>query len=218
MKREDVLAYLADFDLETRYVGEVLLEGKQHAVYRYGDDQIIKVPKRSLYMKLYGAIDYAAVLRDVRLLQTHLSEFVVPTQVLQSRRNADQYLILQTYLPDAVHITGEHIPAIRDDFARIVAVNRSFIEQHRLSIDFFGNIGFRRSIIASLLRRRDLALLNNLLLVERDGRLQIKITDVNLSELRLWWRADVRLFHWLVDWTVFSITRLLIRDHFGIDC
>ncbi len=217
MKRKEVLAYLADFDLEVQRVGDVLLEGKQHAVYHYGDDQIIKVPKRSLYMKLYGAIDYDAVLRDVTLLQTHLSEFVVPTQVLQSRRNPDQYVILQAYLPDAIYITGDRFPAIREDFARIIAVNRHFIEQHRLSIDFFGNIGFRRSILASLLRRREMALLNNLLLVERDGRAHIKITDVNLSELRLWWNADVKLFHWIVDSAVFTITQLLIRDHFGID-
>jgi hypothetical protein len=218
MKRDEVLAYLADFDLAVERLGDVILEGKQHAVYRYGDDQIIKVPKRSLYMKLYGAIDYDAVLRDVTLLQTHLSEFIVPTQVLQSRRSPDQYVIVQTYLPDATFITGDRFPAIRDDFARIVAVNRQFIEQYRLSIDFFGNIGFQRSIIASLLRRRDLALLNNLLLVERAGRPYIKITDVNLSELRLWWRADVKLFHWIVDSAVFTITRLLIRDHFGIEC
>lgn len=216
VNHEDVQRYLQDFDLDPLPLGKRIAGGRQHVIHLYNDSQVIKVPRRSLYMKVYGPFHHATIVRDLNILHDYMDEFVIPTTVLQSRRDADDYAILQPHLPNAEYLTGVNFPATQDDLHRIAQSNRAIIHKYRVSVDFFGNIGFQRSLFASLLRRKHMALMNNLLVVHDNGRPRIKIADTNLSELRFHYHPEVGLFQWLIDSLVFHTTRLLIHDNFGV--
>jgi hypothetical protein len=216
MDREDALAYIANFDLEPALLGAAIAAGRQHSVYLYGDTQVVKLPNQSLYMRLYGAIAPEAIERDVHILTTMLPKYVVPTQVLRSRTDPEAYVVLQEHLPHARFISGTEYHRVRDELEEIVLINHTIIEQHRLSIDFFSYQGFRQSMRAFFMRRKQEALLNNLLIVDVGDDAQIRITDVNLSELRVWLKGDVNLFHWIVDNGVFLLTRIMLRDLFNL--
>lgn len=216
MDRHDAFQYLSNFDLDYGRLGERISAGKQHQIYQYGDDQVVKIPRRSLFMKVYGPFHYETVVRDLNILNDFLGEFVVPTQVLRSKSDDSDYVILQQHLKEAQFLTGINFPDVREDFIRVVQSNAQIILQHRVSLDFFGNIGFQRSLLASSLRRKDRALMNNLLVVRENSRLRIKIADTNLSELRLHFHHEVGLFQWLVDSMVFKITKFLIHDNFDV--
>lgn len=216
MEHHEVQDYLRDFDLDPVGLGKRISGGRQHVIHLYSDAQVIKVPRRSLYMKVYGPFHHATIVRDLDILRDHMSEFVVPSTVLQSRRERDDYAILQPHLTNAEYLNGKNFPATQDDLHRIAEGNRSIIHKHRVSVDFFGNIGFKRSMLATLLRRKDMALMNNLLVVQDNGRPRIKIADTNLSELRFHYHPEVGLFQWLIDSLVFQTTRLLIHDNFRV--
>lgn len=201
--------------LDPALLGEPISAGRQHHIFHYGPTQTVKIPRRSLYMRLYGAIPSQAVTRDVHLLQTHLGPYTVPTTVYPGK-SGRSYVVLQEFLGGAQFLTGINFPDVREDFASIAAVNRTVLRQHNLSIDFFGNLGFKQSLPAALLGQPQRALLNNLMVAQVDGRPRIRIVDVNLSELKRK-TQDVRLFHWLVDRGLFLLTRWMIRRLFAID-
>lgn len=169
-----------------------------------------------MYMRMYGLFRYETIVRDLNILNEFLSEFIVPTYVLRSPINKGDYVILQQCLKDAQFLTGANFPEVHNDLVQIVNANTKIIQHHHLSVDFFGNVGFQRSLLASLLRRKQMALMNNLLVTMENGRLRIKIADTNLSELRFHYHDQVSLFQWLVDSLVFAATKFLIRDNFDV--
>ncbi len=218
MERADALEYLAGFALDPALLGEVLSAGRQHTIFRYGEAQVLKLPNKSLYMKIYGAFTYEVVHRDVELLRRYAPRYLAPTEVLHGNHNADDYIVVQDYYPAARFVSGHEFPRVRDQFAEIVAANHALIHQHSLSIDFFGNQSFRTSLLAAVTGQPGSALLNNVVLVEDDaGKPQLRIIDVNLSELRLGFRADDSLPRWLIDNGLFALTRWMIWRLFGIE-
>jgi hypothetical protein len=216
MNREQVKVYMRDFDLDPALLGDLISSGKQHRIFRYGPRHIIKTPRRSLYMKVYGAFDYETIKRDMDVLLRYMPQFCVETEVLRSALDVDDYVIKQVYLGESEFITGVNFPHIRDDFATLVQLNRQIIKDHRLSVDFFRNHGYLQSLRASVSRRKERALLNNLLVVPHDNAYRIQITDINLSELRWHRHKHVSLIQWMIDYTIFQSSRFLIRDLFGV--
>lgn len=216
MDTRAVIDYCAQFDLDPKLIGIRLSAGKQHTIYTYGERQVIKVPKHSLYMNLYGPFHYETIVRDLTILQDYVGDYVAQTAVLKSRTNDTDYVIMQERLFNATFLTGEQFELVKGDFLRIIEANRSIIQQHQVSIDFFGNIGFQRSIVASILRQKRWALMNNILIVPDKTMLRLKIADTNLSELRFHYHEEVGIVQWLVDSAVFQMTKWLIQDNFGV--
>ncbi len=209
--------YLQDFDVQPEQMGQRISAGRQHTIYRYGVDEVIKIPQRSLYMKVYGPFHHETIVRDLNILLEHLGEFIIPTRVLQSRTDPDDYVIVQQWLPQSEFLTGLNYPATGDDLQRITEGNRAIIQKYRVSVDFLGNIGFQQCLKASLMRQPQRACMNNLLVVPGAERPCIRIADTNLSELRFHYHAEVGLFQWVIDSALFQITRLLIHDNFGVE-
>jgi hypothetical protein len=211
--------YAAGFDLDPADIGDLLAAGKQHDTFRYQDRWVIKVPQPSLYMQVYGVLRYQDILRDVQLLQEYLAPYTPETHVLRAKQG-DDYVIVQEYLQGATYITAPHMPALRDDFQRILAANRAMVGAHKLSIDFFGNKGLRQSIRAVLTGRRDQALINNLLRVATpDGPATappIKIVDVNLSGLAFPGAHAHHWFRWGIDRGLYHVSAWLLRALFDL--
>jgi hypothetical protein len=216
MEREDAVRYLADFDLDPALLGESISAGRQHTIFVYDRTQVVKVPNKTLYMAMYGAFHYEVVKRDVDLLAHYVPQFLAPTHVLHSLHNAEDYVIMQKYLPTARFVTGDKFTLVRDQFAQMVSANQQMVRAHGLSIDFFGNHSFRQSLIALLTGRKQRALLNNILILEDGSTSRLVITDVNLSELRLKLDADFTLSRWLIDNGVYWSSRWMIRALFGL--
>jgi hypothetical protein len=218
MEREDALEYLQSFDLDPALLGEVISAGRQHTIFRYGADQVAKLPNRSLYMKIYGAFTYEIVHRDVELLRRYVPRYLPPTTVLHGNQDADDYVVLQHYYPHARFVNGAEFARVRDQFAEIARGNHQIIDQHDLSIDFFGNQSFRTSLIAAITGRKEDALLNNVVMIDDEhGQAHLLITDVNLSELKLGFRADDSFPRWLIDNAVFALTRWMIWRLFNVE-
>lgn len=207
--------YLADFDLDAGQLGALIAAGKQHYLYRYGAGQVIKVPKPTLYMRAYGAFEYGDIVRDVALLTEFLPEFIPETTVFATPAHRG-YVVVQEYLHDAQFLTYDLFMAVENQFARLIAGNRALVQAHQYSVDFYGNLGFRRSLAAALLRRHKWAMLTNLLVVNRGSAHEIKIVDVNLSSLRRSTRISETTFGWVVDRLMYTASRRLLRHNFGV--
>jgi hypothetical protein len=207
--------YLAAYDLDHSAMGPLIASGKQHDTYHYGADKVIKVPKHSVYMQVYGAFSHADIVKDLDLLHAYLPEFVPETTVLATPQH-DGYVIIQAYLADARYITHENFPAVRDDIQRIVSGNRAMIRDHRFSVDFFGNKGLRESTTAVILRQPHRALINNMMVVTQHGEPAVMIVDTNLSALRFPAGVPGHWFRWMVDSGCFVLSRVLLQMLFDI--
>jgi len=205
--------YVADFDIDAADIGQLVAEGKQHYTYRYQDDKVIKIPKHSVYMMAYGRFNYKDVIDELAILTEFVSDLIVTTQVLGAR-NHHGYVIIQDFIHEFEFVTWQNFPLIEYDFIRIVEANRQIIDTHGLSLDLLGNKGLKHSFIASIFRKKELALMNNILVIKRQGTYTVRIVDLNLLQLRRF--KDVNIFRMLIDRNCFELSRYLLRDNFKL--
>lgn len=213
-RRNNLYTYLADFDLDLSQVGGFVACGRQHAVYRYKTNQVIKIPQSSLYMRVYGGLTYQHVLKELSLLKTFLPDFIPQTQILSTPKH-DGYVVIQEFLPHAPCTRPAHLPHVAHDFERIIKGQQALRQNHGLSLDLLGNKGLQQSIIASLIRQKERALMHNVLLVKRSGCYTVRIVDFNLFHVKAD-NQDVPLFRRIIDYACFVLSRVLLKDNFGL--
>ncbi len=210
-----IASYLAQFDIDHSALGDLADEGTQHYIYYYQANQVIKIPKNSLAVSVLGRMQGQDILRDWDILRQYLPQYLVNTRVLCAENGC--YIVVQEVLKDARPLTCANLPLVRDDFARIVEANQQIIRDHCLTLDLLGSAGFWRCMAASLLRRRALASINNLLVVQQNGEWTIKIVDFNLIQPSLRCSKGVSALRVVVDSAYSQMARFLVRDNFGID-
>ena len=208
-----VQQYVADFDIDAAAIGQLVAEGKQHYTYRYQDDKVIKIPKHSVYMMAYGRFSYKDVMDELAILTEFVSDFIVATQVLRAR-NHHGYVIMQDFIHEFEFVTWQNFSLIEHDFTRIVEMNRQIIDTHGLSLDLLGNKGLKHSFLASIFRKRELALMNNILVIKRQDTYTVRIVDLNLIQLKP--RKDMNIFRMLIDRNCFELSRYLLKDNFKL--
>jgi hypothetical protein len=209
-----VRQYVTDFNIDVDAVGQLVAEGKQHYTCRYHDDKVIKIPKQSVYMAAYGRFTYRDVIAELAILKEFLGDFIVGTQVFRTEKH-DGYVIMQDFLHEFEFVTWSNFPLVEHDFIRVVEANQEIIHTHRLSLDLLGNKGFQGSIAASVFRKKELALMNNVLVIKRKGTYTVRIVDLNLIQLGRC--KDISLFRRLVDRWCFKLSRYLLKDNFKIE-
>lgn len=207
--------YIADFDIAKSCVGPLLAHGRQHMIYRYKDTHVIKIPQRSFYMSAYGGFTYDEIVAEVMILKTFLRDFVPETDVLQTARH-NGYVIVQEFVPDFEFITPFNLPLVVHDFHKIMLGNHAIIHKHALSLDLLGNKGLQQSLAASLVRQKDRALMNNVLLIKRDYGYSLRIVDFNLLYLGQD-RKDVSRFRCAIDYVCFELSKHLLKSHFSLE-
>jgi hypothetical protein len=208
-----VRQYVADFDIDAAAIGQLVAEGKQHSTYRYQDDKVIKIPKQSAYMTVYGRFSYRDITDELAIITKFLGDFVVPTRVLCTTSHSG-YIIMQDFLHEFEFVTSTNFAWIEHDLIRVVEANRKIIQTHCLSLDLLGNKGLQRSLAASIVRKKELALMNNLLVIQKDGTSTVRLVDLNLIQLGRY--KDVSLFRRLVDRSCFELSRYLLKDNFSL--
>jgi len=209
-----VRRYVADFDIDADGVGQLVAEGKQHYTYRYDDDKVIKIPKQSVYMAAYGRFTYRDIIAELAILKEFLGDFIVDTQVFRSG-NHNGYVIMQDFLREFEFVTSTNFTLVEHDFIQVVEANRTIIQAYGLSLDLLGNKGLQRTFAASIFRKRELALMNNVLVIQREGTYTVRIVDLNLIQLGRC--KDTSLFRRLVDQWCFKLSRCLLKDNFRLE-
>lgn len=205
--------YVADFNIDASAVGQLVAEGKQHFTYRYQDDKVIKIPKQSIYMTVYGRFSYQDIVDELAIVTKFLGDFAVTTQVLCAKSHPG-YIIMQDFLHEFEFITPTNFTRVENDLIRIIEANQKIIQTHGLSLDLLGNKGLQRSLAASIFRKKELALMNNLLVVQKDGAYTVRLVDLNLIQLGRY--KEVSLFRRLVDRSCFELSRYLLKDNFSL--
>jgi len=208
-----VRQYVAEFDIDPDGVGQLVAEGKQHYTFRYQDDKVIKIPKQSAYMAAYGRFTYQDIADELAILNEFLGDFTVTTQVLRTQAHHG-YIIMQDFLHEFEFVTWTNFALVEHDFIRVVEVNRAIIHAHGLSLDLLGNKGLQRSCAASIFRKRELALMNNVLVIKSEGTYTVRIVDINLIQLGRC--KDISLFRRLMDQWCFKLSRYLLKDNFNV--
>jgi len=209
-----VRQYVTDFDIDPAAIGQLVAEGKQHYTYRYQDDKVIKIPKQSVYMTAYGRFTYQDIQAELAILKEFLGDFTVTTRVLRTQAHHG-YIIMQDFLHEFEFVTWTNFALVEHDFIRIVEANRAIIHAYGLSLDLLGNKGLQRSFAASIFRKRELALMNNVLVIKREGTYTVRIVDINL--IRLGRYKDISLFRRLVDRYCFELSSYLLKDNFKLE-
>jgi hypothetical protein len=210
-----ITSYLEQFDIDHAALGGLVDEGTQHYIYYYRANQVIKIPKNTLAVSAMGRMQAEDIMRDLEILKQYLPEYLVNTTVLCAENGC--YLVLQEILKDAHLLTCANMPLVRDDFVRIVEANKQIVSEHCLTLDLLGSAGFWRCTATSLLRRRQLASINNLLVVEQDGGWTLKIVDFNLTQPYMRCSRGVGALRLVVDSAYFQTVRFLIRDNFEVN-
>lgn len=209
-----VQKYVADFDIDAAAVGHLVAEGKQHYTYRYQSDKVIKIPKQSVYMAAYGRFTYHDIVDELAILTEFLNDFIVSTQVLRTK-NHDGYIIMQDFLHEFEFVTAKNFALVKHDFVRVVEANRAIIRTYGCSLDLLGNKGLQHSFAASIFRKKELALMNNILVVQWEGTYTVRLVDLNLIQLKGY--KEIHLFRRLVDRYCFELSRYLLKDNFYLD-
>lgn len=210
----NVREYVADFDLDTASVGQLVAEGKQHFTYRYQDDKVIKIPKQSVYMNAYGRFTYQDIVDELAIITKFFGDFIVTTQVLCTRSHSG-YIIMQDFLHDFEFVTSTNFALVKHDFVEVVEANRKIIQTHGLSLDLLGNKGLQHSLAASIFRKKELALMNNLLVIQKDGAYTVRLVDLNLIQVGRY--KEVNLFRRLMDQWCFQLSRYLLKANFCLE-
>jgi hypothetical protein len=216
MSMDDYITqYLEQFDIDQTALGDLVDEGTQHYVYSYRQGQVIKIPKHSLAVSAMGRMQAEDIMRDLEILEQYLPEHLVYTRVLCAENGC--YAVVQEILKDARLLTCANLSRVRDDFIHIVETNKQIVRDHCLTLDLLGSAGFWRCLTASALRRKNLASINNLLVVNRNGDWTIKIVDCNLTQPYMRCSKGVSALRLVIDSAYFQIARFLIKDNFGVN-
>jgi hypothetical protein len=210
-----ITQYLAQFDIDSDALGEMVDEGTQHYIYSYRTGQVIKIPKNSLTVSAMGRMQAEDIMRDLEILKQYLPEYLVNTQVLCADNGC--YVVTQQILKDTRPLTRANLSFVRDDFVHIVETNKRIVRDHCLTLDLLGSAGFWRCLSASVLRQRNRAASSNLFVVKRNGNWTIKIVDCNLTQPYMQCSKSVSALRLVVDSAYYQMVRYLIRDNFRVD-
>lgn len=209
-----VQKYLQEFNINQKDVGAYLAEGGQHYVYHYKQNQVIKIPKQSFLMRLYGMYKLKTMIRTNQLVNEIFGEYTIKSEVIPSRDNK-KYLVTQEYLADGKIITHANFPSIKDQFMKLITYNRVALRHNKKCLDFISFFGFFKTLRATLTRNKKYAVMENILIVGTPENPKLKIIDFNLLEVRLL-NFKISPVHWLVDRFFYLATKGLIRDNFGV--
>ncbi len=207
--------YLTNFDIDPSGVGELVGQGTQHYIYGYQGNQVLKIPKNSVVTALFGGMQSTDIQRDIEILKQYMPGYMPETQVLHAPHGL--YVVVQEVVKDARDLTYANFPLVKVDFVRIIEANQQIVRDHCLTLDLLGHTGYWHCLAAFVLRRKNLALIDNLKVVERQGRYTIKIVDPNLLAARIWCAGGVRMLRAIADSLYYQMVRILIRGDFGVE-
>lgn len=192
------------------YIQEYIGEGRNHLVYRYKNNWVIKIPK------MQGSIAYSnskVLKQDIKLIKRYFPELMVTTKLLSNKDKTD-YVILQKFCADSHEIVGEIDDVVRQQLEKIIRQNKKLFKITGHSLDLFGSSGFVTSLLAVCIPGVK-PKLSNILLQKKGSGLSLFLVDtelLRLSKLTRTW-SSIR-FH-IRSWISYKLTSFLLRRAFN---
>jgi hypothetical protein len=180
MLRTSDAKFVSRFDgVEAALVGEIISDALHHRVYAYGENKVLKVPKKPFKFLFSEKLHLE---EDLARLHEFFPGLAVETDVLTSRDHK-YHCIIQRRLFSR-QITPHTIDEVRPAFEKLLARNREMIQKYGDSLDFFGQAGVK-SCVRALRSRAEIPYLSNLVIVEEGGRPIPKLLDTELLRMRI---------------------------------
>lgn len=176
--------HLLDCGLRPDRLGPKCGTGAGHAVYRYGDTMVIKLPKIRWIKERLEIITYEDAQRSHEMTHRYFREYSLPSRVLRSA-SCSSYCILQQHVPEFENLTQEHLRSdarIAYQLRDILRRNNRMIRVEGVSLDFLGQEGCIQTALASV--RRGVPQMSNLVVVGKGSDARIVIVDANVFRLR----------------------------------
>lgn len=197
-------------------LGRFLTNGGHHFVYQYDEDKVIKIPKLNALNNLYGIFSYKTILKDINLVKHNFQEYLLDTEVLRSNKYKRKYVMVQKYLKNFEFVNQNNFRFVKDQLKEIAERNFKIIKTKKASLDYLGYTGFINTVLATLKYKRHTPDMSNLAVIKQEGKLKVKILDVNLFELRPKILNEIGVFRWMIDYAGYFISKHLIWLHFRL--
>lgn len=178
------IRHLQACGLDPARLGARVGTGTGHRVYRYGADQVVKIPRFHWLKHHLAILTSTEAVRNARLTQEYLGEYV-PATTVYPHPSKNSYCVVQQYLPDFQNLTSgllvEQV-ALAKQFTDLLRHNRRLIEEHGLSVDFFGQEGTLKTLLAYVgLAQSQMA---NVGVAAKSGQPHLYLTDLQLFDVR----------------------------------
>lgn len=208
-------AILTEIGLDPSLVGEQISSGRQHWIYAYGDEEVLKVPRSMTYTGFSGGVPFQNIIHDLEILSRYLKRFIPRTIVYYC--SGSRYVIRQQRYTNPEFITHANLAEVRQQLQELLRQNKKIKQKYSLSIDFFGQYGMKETLRGLLAGDEKRACLSNLVIVRGSRGPRVKIIDINLSELVPRPFSGVSLSRWVVDRISYELNKLLLRLAFNIN-
>jgi hypothetical protein len=206
------LHYLSEIpDVKLDKVGSLLNTGVHHRVYRYGRQQVIKVP-RQRFTFLYS--ERAHLEADLAIIDQHFPHFRVKTEVYASA-NHQRHCIVQERLSNYRLLTPERFVQHRDEFNHLWQKNHQLITQTGRSLDFIGGEGLS-SCMTSLLPASPPPFFSNILIDETGKKPRLRLIDTELLYLGTPEKNHADILRWGLSWISWLCTLFCLEKFFGV--
>lgn len=189
-------------------IGAFVSSGKQHLVYSYQDNWVIKVPRHTWCMRLYGFMSSSTLQRDLKLLQQYFPEFLAPTQVIPHHNS---YFILQKRIRGRP-VTSTESPEVQEQLQLLWEANQRLKQEHRFFLDIFGFLGITFSSLSLVSGSWVQPRMTNILVEEGTNR--IRIVDTNLATLHP--EPHVNWLHASIDWWNVHLSHFFAHTQFAL--
>lgn len=210
--RETHLVYASAFPISTKHIGKMISKGKQHFVYEYGKNQVVKIPRRSVYNRLYGILDVDVIKADLELLFKYCKPFIPNTEIFEKD---DAYIIIQDKIAKPSFVTQSRIQNITPELLTLIHSGKNLYKNHGVFLDIFGYQGMTQSLIALLQLNKTRALMTNILIDYSHDKPKLFLVDTNLSSVPQK-THPANFFHKSIDILTISLTKFLTSWAFDI--
>lgn len=205
------LNYLSEVTgIDPDLVGGLLNQGVHHRVYEYGQEQVIKVPRRRFNF-LYT--ERAHLEADLKLINHQFPNLTIKTEVLSSADHS-RHCLIQERIHDYRLLTPRNFAQHRTQFNQLWEANQELIQKSGYSLDFVGGEGIF-SCFSSLLPAGDPPFFSNLVIDERGRQPQLKLIDTELLRLGKPSLNPTDLFRSYLSWVSWFSTLLCLRWFFA---
>lgn len=211
-KRQYLEKHLAHFEIDVKDVGMYIAEGGQHMVFHYKNNQVIKVPKNNLLMKLYGMYKCRTMIKSNDLVNEKFGKYALKSIVIPSK-NHRTYVVIQEFLENGKIITLNNFEKVKLQFEEIAMINQEIRKENNKSLDFISFYGFFKTIYGTISKKKQYTVIENILVLRNGTKYELKIIDFNLFEIRLF-NTRINPIHWAVDQFFYRGSKLLIKHNF----
>lgn len=174
-----------DFGLDASKIGRLISDkGLEHAVYEYGEDKVLKVPKKNL---ITAISERYSLKRDYELLKEYFPELLDSgIEILTHKLSPGYECILQNKLNDMQYLRSDRTH-FHEQMRRLRLTTEKLYRETGYSVDFSGGAATFKNvlIIAKFWRRNKVYYLSNL--VVSNNRLYLidyRCTPTRLSSSR----------------------------------